>query len=326
MNRYYAELLRTAVVLIVLLSVVAFGLSCGEPDVPYIVDQDEIRRYLATTEAGRELFRVNGLINNDSYVLDFDPDAIYQDVLDSTRRSLDFDMIDSKHYDTLKQDFGSPIGWARDAEVTVQDRLYVTTTRIEGSATTTIQRERTVTRYAYFLKLGSDARDYAGWLLHGYNGNTPFAPAGLLIEKADHTTFPGDGRALEYFTSLIINTAYQPWDTVGTRNTQYGYVKLEDIENINEGETLVAISDGVPSRSAYQTLSAESGAGFYSIPMSRPDASTYVDTVLTPDPNNRLWNILFFEEFRWPQADPGGEPDLTQLSVRSWAVPYRVAQ
>ena len=146
------------------------------------------------------------------------------------------------------------------------------------------------------------------------------------MEKADHSTFPGDGRAFESFSSLVINTAYQPWDTVGTRFTARGYIKLEDITNVNAGETLVATSDGVPSRSAYQSLAAESDSGFYSAPMSRPDVSTYLDTVNTPDPNNRLWNILFFEEFRRPQADSGSVPDMTQLSVRSWAVPYRVDQ
>ena len=326
MNRPQTSVSPYAWLLIFLLSVSLLSLSCGEKEVPFIVDQDEMARYLAETEAGRELFRVSNLITGDSYTLDFDTGAVYEDILDSTRRVLDFDMILPEHFDTLKQDFGSPFGWARDAEVTVQDRLFVTTRRVKGTTTIFIKRERTVSRYAYFIKLGSDTHPYAGWVLYAYNGNTPFTPAGMTIERADHSVFPGDGTDFETFSSLLINTAYQPWDTIGTLITSRAYLKLEDVSTIEEGEMLVAVGDGVPSRSVYQSLSAETDSGFCFALMKREGNSTYIDTINTPDPNNRLWNILFFEEFRRPQTDTSGAPDLTELSARSWAVPYRVQQ
>ena len=63
---------KISLILCVLVALVAALVGCGEKDVPYIVDADELIRYIGETDEARDLFRTTGLINSDSYRFSFE--------------------------------------------------------------------------------------------------------------------------------------------------------------------------------------------------------------------------------------------------------------
>ncbi|HWR82788.1 MAG TPA: hypothetical protein VN285_05770 [Candidatus Deferrimicrobium sp.] len=279
---------------------VAVGLSgCKENIVYPLPDEDVIAQYLAVTEEGRELFRTENLIPDDTYTLPYD-DTVYRDVVDSVWRTISVEIDSLGPYD-----FGH-LGQRHVATAEVNDLFFVTVIKVLGDVTDTILAERRLIRYGFFVKLGDDSKAYFGWKLWGYSslGGTE-APVNLSVRTPDRTV------------SLASTMSYYTYRSPGKINLQY--IKLDDIDTLESGAGLICsvASWGSSTIKYYHTISFESATGFASDGMRRLDDHHWLDTLVTPSPNHRLWNVIFVQSFVPP---PGYN------FVRGWCVPYRVPQ
>ena len=69
---------------------VAFALSgCEEKDVPFVVDSDEIRRYMAEQDVARQLFRTSNLVTGDPYTMPYDSATYHDSVIGIERIQYD---------------------------------------------------------------------------------------------------------------------------------------------------------------------------------------------------------------------------------------------
>jgi hypothetical protein len=279
---------------------VILGVLCGceEREIPVVSDEEQIIQYLTYTEEGQELFRTHDLIPDDPYVLPYDS-SVYQDVVDSTWRDIDV-FIDS----TRTYDFGA-LGQHYIAVATVTDRFFVTTVRILGDDTTHVfdeGQERLVQRYGYFVKLGDDSKPYLGWLLRGFNSlGSSGAPVNLSVITADGTQ------------TLAATLAQYNYNSPGS---SLPFIHINDINDLNSGDTLIFnVSPWTGQTVTYYHLTTgATRSGFITQAMDRVDDQHWVDTIVTPSPNPRLYNIVFVQSFLTP-------PSFQYM--RGWCIPYR---
>ncbi len=289
--------LRLSMILAVTLAVVC---GCEERDIPPIRDDDAIRRYISTHEEGIDLFRSAGLITDDPYTLPYD-DAVYRDFVDTTWRELDVFIDTSRTYD-----FGA-MGRHYIATVRVIDRFLTTTLRIVetqiGPDTAQILGEREIYRYGYFIKLGDDSKPFLGWKLWGFNS---LGQSEVAVRLSVKTT---DGTH-----TLAATMAQYTYEGPGT---SMQFVLLSDIDALRPGDTLVfSLSPRDDRDSDYYYLTAgATNAGQVTQAMDRIDNLHWVDTIVTPSPNPRLWNIVFVQSFKKPYSFE---------YTRGWCIPYRV--
>jgi len=277
---------------------VTLGVLCGceEREIPVITDEGQIIQYLALTEEGRELFRTHDLIPDDPYLLPYD-NSVYQDLVDSIWRNIDVFIDTSRTYD-----FGA-LGRHYIAVATVTDRFFVTTVRVLGYNTTRIFGERLVKRYGYFVKLGDDSKPYLGWLLRGFNSLvSSVAPVNLSVKTPDGAK------------TLAATLAQYTYEAPGT---SLQFVRLSDIDTLNNGDTLIFNLSPREDRDSiyYYLTTGATNAGLITQAMDRIDDQHWVDTIVTPSPNPRLWNIVFVQSFLTP-------PSFQYM--RGWCIPYRI--
>lgn len=246
--------------------VLTVGYGCKEKFVPYVVDKDEIQRYLDSTEIGRDLFRWDSLIVPMDYTLPFGS-ATWRDTVLSHER---LTMIDVAKEPT---DFGTPIGLKRTADISVTDIFGVRTRRIYTTDTNYIDADRIVVRQAKFLKLGSDLEPYVGWVLWSYRGATDPPRVSTLMKLPNQTAFAVDQDRL---------------------------VKLTDIKTFTDGATLILNTTSIIQDTLRQptlVLTAATDGGFVQRNMIEIDRRHYTDTLKTPTNNSRLWNLIFIQTF-----------------------------
>lgn len=284
-----------------------FAGACDEKDVPIVVDEDEIARYIRETELGRELFRRDSLILPDPYSLPGDT-TILSDTVIGMRRTVTVNVAP----DTALGDYG-PIGQLQEAIAFVEDEFTVVSRKLNVPGESPDTTTRFVNRLGLFTKLGDDSQPFVGWVLWGYNslGAGQF-PAPLSIALTARNTqgiivaqFPGD--ADQY--SVTAQSSALPHD--------FSFVRITDINNIPDGATFTieasVASPSIPTR-FIPLLTASHQDRIRMGTMDRVDRGNYADTVVTPNPDPRLWNVLFFQAFN----------DTTNAFSRAWCVPYRI--
>ena len=308
-----------------LLSLSLLSTSCEDKaTVEDTNDYLELIRYIENNEDGRSLFRTEGLIVDFPYSKPNRPGVVFRDSLESVTRTFMGDIPGG----FVEKDFGAPFGIVDDAEFVVQDifRVHVLADSADSILPKTIQ-DRTLHRRAYFLRLRSDRDAYAGWLMHGFNGGTPRSAAGMEIRRSNGSMFLGDGldyqhiRYLKYVTTYWPDP-YPPFDSVIVDTipdqTDDPYILIQDIARVNKGDELSILSFandtsyGTTSASVYQLISAETDTGPVYRSMLGPDGDRYIDTIRTPAVTDVIWDLIFFQEFRFVDR-PGG----------IWCVPYR---
>jgi hypothetical protein len=286
---------------VIVLSVCLF--ACSEKDVPYVIDEDEIARYLAEDSEARELFRSDNLIISAPYRTPLD-DATYYDSLMSQDREMLFVVMDST------VDYAE-LGWLREAMVFVNDKFQVRTLRISGEDTTEYDHQRLLSRTAFFLKLGDDAHDYVGWKLWGLGKPKGYAPP-VSVTVTPDSGFPYAGD-----TSLYVDT---PYAVHRRADSAFKYVKLSDIQYVPKGSRLIVTTEhdypGSDPRRYYHLISAAEDSGFMTRPMTQIDRLHYIDTIKTPDTNKVQFNIVMMQSF----------VDTTFQLYKAWIFPYRVYQ
>lgn len=280
-------------------AVVLLGLatsSCDRPEVPPVSDDDEIARLMAIDERANDLFRTDSLIMGGEYRFRFDS-GVFVDLLDSVTRRITINQTGTVEIQGL--------GKVREAIVTVEDLFWVRIQRTHNSVTTIAGSDsRPLTRFGYLLKLGADNRPFLGWDLYGFSSLAANAPVDVRISSLDNkVVFHGDWG--EYGGNAL--------GTIELR-----YIKLSDIDTVKNGTALALSTSQVSPTRYYHILSANTSQGHKTEGMTRVSGTSYVDSLTTATANNRLYDLLMIQTFK--EETPVGQ------HVRTWCIPYRVAQ
>ena len=291
-------LLKYLFALLPVIGLMVLAGGCKEKDVPYIIDADEITRYMSEDESAKNLFRSDGLIENTPYTTPLDNATYVDSVVSHKRRQQVF-------VDSVTADYGS-LGMLMEAVVYVVDSFDVATIRTEGASRTISNNVRLFSRIGFFLKLGSDDRPYVGWKLWGIGAQTMTKPpVNVLVYPEGDTSFAGD-------YSLYTE---QPVDLV--LDSSFRYIRLSDIPQVAKG-TKTAVNTTIRNSQAparyYQLMTTADGTGFLTEPMIQIDRSQYTDTLTTPSTDYRLYELISMQSF----------VDTTFQFAKAWVVPYRV--
>ncbi|MCP4685514.1 MAG: hypothetical protein GY867_08690 [bacterium] len=294
---------RHIVFALMIVGSVVFALwGCGDEDVPFVVDEDELTRYVSEVAEARELFRTSNLIRTDPYTVPFD-DGAWHDSLISKNRDYDVSLVTDKNSANYYADYGN-LGQLREALVVVTDSFRVQTTRVYSDTTIVDTSYRDLTRYAFFLKLGDDAKDYVGWSLWGYSGlGGTLLPVSVDAQRWDLSDFPGD---LGLYLDLPKSQGGIP---------RVPYVRLSDIDTVVLGSRLKITTEKLSTRPAtYQLLSDYADGGAFQarlVQAGGPDVDTL--SYKTESSTGRYYRMLFMQAFTEDQGD----------FVGAWCVPYR---
>lgn len=293
--------LRIAYVLGTILLLVGALAGCKEKDVPFVVDEDELIRYIEETTEGRQLFRTDCFVVSEDYGFPFD-NGVYLDSLVKHERTYDIRMTGPDESEWVN--YGA-LGDLREAHVFVQDRFTIQTMRDYDDlgihiVDTTV---REVERLAFFLKLGDDSEEYVGWVLWGFNGIFRSGPeASVRLRRFDGSVFPGDYSA--YLTE--------------SRDTSIGLVafrRLDQLDTVVVGSRLVVtmIYGSSTSDPSVFSLSGLDTSGMFIREMAVDD-TVHIDTVRTIQINPPRYNVLFVSEY---------VNDRFRYR-RSWCIPFRM--
>lgn len=277
----------------------ALGGCGGEKDVPFVVDEDELVRYVQEVTEARELFRTSNLIQTESYTVPFD-NGTYTDSLIQRKRRYAVSLVpptDSAAY----VDYGN-LGDLREALVEVSDSLKVQTRKVYADTTLVDTTWRELVRYGFFLKLGDDAKDYVGWALWGYNGlGVVNLPVSVDARRYDLSTFPCD---LEMYNEF----------PKGSKIPRVPFVRLSNIDTVVVGSRVRFSNEKLSSQpAAYTLLSDYASDGVFQAKMGQetPDVDTL--SYKTEGSNDRYYRVAFMQAFK--------ESDGSFITC--WCVPYR---
>ena len=297
--------LRRAVLVLAggLAALVLNGSSCETPEVLPVYHEDEIMRYIAETEEGQALFGTEGFITATPYTTPLD-NAVWTDsVLDHTR-TVTVSVLDIDRFGPA--DWGD-LGLVREAWAFVTDLFVVQSKRDFGGFVRFDTTQRTLVRYGFFLKLGEDFRPYLGWKLYGFNGiGSGVPPVYVWMMPDTGALFIGD------------ETAYS--GRARKLRTDLTFLPLDEIRDIGHGEAIVCstlTANTAVGYRTYQLLGAVDSTGAWRTErMNRITREVSLDTIFTPSPNPRLWNLIYLQSF----------DDDTLNFRQAWAVPFRVPQ
>ncbi|MBN1212187.1 MAG: hypothetical protein JXA92_06370, partial [candidate division Zixibacteria bacterium] len=233
---------------LVLLSILS---GCEEKDVPYVVDSDEIRRYMAEQDLARQLFRTESMIVGDPYTMPYDSATYFDSVIGVERIQYDVSLpgddgkgiirFDTISVNPLKIDTVTGwitgdydnLGFLREAWVEIQDKITVRTLRVhDGDTLQEIVTDRRLYRYGFFLKIGSDAAPYLGWKLWGYNSvGSGTLPVRVTVEDSHSNLYPGDQDMYTESPKSI--------DYFGSFDQSRPFVRLDQLIPVDEGSHLI---------------------------------------------------------------------------------------
>jgi hypothetical protein len=307
--RYFAF---GALAVVVVLTALA---GCGEKDVPFVVDADEIVAYVKYSPEAKELFRVEGLFPSKPYWVAHQ-NAIYIDRVLKHERRIYADLVPL--YKVLGNDsVRTPneelfadydyLGFLREAWAEVVDEFEIETKRIKGADTLIDTTDRELYRYGFFLKLGADYQPYVGWQLYGFNGiGNTIAPIRATVITADDSTFTGDlllyKQRPKSSSSLI---SHRP------------YIKLSDLPRIPVGSDVVLFTDWAGSQSItkrdYPLVNLESDSGFITTTLGKNSRDNYSGIVNLRDGSTRRYDFLHMQSFH----------DDEFFHTFSWVIPFR---
>lgn len=291
-------LFKYLLALLPIIGLLIYAGGCKEKDVPYIIDADEIARYMAEDESAQNLFRSDGLIEDTPYQTPLD-NATYVDSVVSHKR------LQQVFVDSVAADYGS-LGMLMEAVVFVVDSFRVATIRTEGASRTVTDNVRLFNRIGFFLKLGSDDRAYVGWKLWGIGVQTQARPpVNVLVYPEGDTSFAGDySMYTEAPVDLVLDSSFR-------------YIRLSDIPQVGKGVEM-AVNTTIRNSQAparyYQLMTIANGSGFVTEPLIQIDRSHYTDTLTTPSADARLYELIAMQSF----------VDTTFQFAKAWVIPYRI--
>lgn len=282
---------RSILILSALAVVLAFQVGCGgDKEVPFIVDADELIRYINEAEIARELFRTTGLFNPDYYELSFDSGLFRDSVVGNVRNIETFMVPIDVAQDQVYVDLGSPLGSVREALVRVTDRFTIQVSRTLNDEITYDTTQVSLNRFGFFLKLGGDSRPYVGWVFYGFNGiDTTAPPLGVILTGSDGTEFRGDLGL--YPDKPRSHKSYIPEVT---------YLRLAEMDTVIQGSRLLVrtnkASSGLPT---FQLISDHDPNGPFTRAMFRYDNTEFIDSLSyqTVTNNPLFYNLVLVQYF-----------------------------
>lgn len=305
---------------------VPFLPGCDDKDVPYVDDREEIIRYIYESPDARELFGTTDLITEDPYRLHWDTGAVYRQEVDSTQRTVTV-LLGSKDR-PLK--VGTLPAFFQSAEVVVDDILYLTRSRVADGDTTEAGAVLGITRHGHFLKMGDDERSFLGWKLWGYSGGTGNTnlgqPAYMIVRKPDGGFFLGNELRYDQFTYVWADTFWiggQPVESLFVGDTRYAYIRLDKIDTLSLGDSLVLSVDWDEEVNYLATYDGPAGPVMERL---EPASATVESLVIhLPEQTAPIWNLIVMQEaLRRPI--PGSTPQQYSVDWAGWVIPYRIPQ
>lgn len=290
---------RTTLVLIlcVLVAAMATLVGCGEKEVPFIVDADELIRNVSESEIARELFRTTGFINTDPYRFGFDS-GLMRDSLIGSERSIVIRQLTPHDAETFP-DYGGVIGQVREASLVVSDALTIQVSRTYSDTVLYDTTSVTLQRTGLFLKLGGDSRPWAGWVLYGFDGiGGSSLPLAVELESSSGTQFRGD---------LGLYRDENSWQR---------YIKLTEIDTVIQGSRLFIHTRKASNiRPTFQLISDYDPDGPFTRALHRYSDSEFTDSLSyeTVNSNPRFYNLVFIQYLS----------DSTFPNRGAFVVPYR---
>ena len=300
------NLVRTYLILSVLAVTVVTMVGCDDKEVPYIVDADELIRYVSESEDARELFRTTGLINTESYRFSFDSGLFRDSLIGHTRGTETFLVPLDADQSQVYVDHGSPIGLVREAMVRVQDRFTVQVSRTYSDTVLYDTTEMSLDRFGFFLKLGSDSRPFVGWVLYGFNGVGSIAPP-LSVELVSSSGVEFRGDMGLYPDEPRSHSSYIP---------RISYIRLAEMDTVLQGSRLhVTARKASAVQPTFQLISDYDPSGSFTRAMYRYDNIEFIDSLSyeTVTGNPRLFNLVFIQYLIEPSFPARG----------AFVVPYR---
>jgi hypothetical protein len=303
--------------LLPLLAGLAFAVmgGCSHEDPPVIIDADEILRYMDEVGIARELFRTDNLFSSQPYTLP-NSSATFTDRVLKNERSRDVYLVPLKIHDTaagankddsiyndpaqVYMEYGS-LGELREALVEVDDKFTVEVKRAFSADTMYDTTTTTLTRYAFFLKAGSDNRDYVGWVLYGFRGSESGQNQSVFEVKSSGGS--------DFYNTQIYNL--QPLSASRWIPT-VSYVRLTFMDTIQAGER---IRLSASNASSYHVISDFDSTGFFARAMIRYDEANHADSLsyVLPSSLPRLYNFIIVHQISIASF----------LSREIFAIPYR---
>jgi len=297
---------RLYLILSVLAVVVVTLVGCGEKEVPYIVDADELIRYIDESDDAKDLFRTTGLINTDPYCFSFDS-GLFRDSLISRTRGIEIFLVPlDADQDQVYVDHGSPLGRVREAMVRVQDRFTIQVVRTYSDTVLYDTTEMSLDRFGFFLKLGGDSRPFVGWVLYGFNGvGSTAPPLGVELVSSSGAEFRGDLGL--YPDEPRSHSSYIP---------RISYIRLAEMDTVLQGSRLhITVRKASVVQPTFQLVSDYDPDGPFTRAMHRYDDVEFIDSLSyeTVTGNPRLYNLVFIQYLIEPSFPARG----------AFAVPYR---
>ena len=320
MTRQSVQIRILAMLLLAAMASAGLLIGCGEEDVPPIIDEDEIIRFVNEVGIAKELFRTSGIINGGPYSIPPDG-AEFFDTLLSTRRTIEVFLVPLKVLNGLTgdsvpndasniyQSYGEVgLGEVREALAEVTDRMTIQVTRATPSDTATDTTEISFVRYGFFLKTQADNKPYVGWNLWGYNCVGDSAPpASIEVSGNKGADFAGN---LALFDK-------QPKSRIGWI-PPVPYIRLTEMDTVDRTERLelTAIKSGGYSPRVHLVSDYDTAGAFYRS-MVRFDNVDYQDslsfvkasdgrlyynqiTIQAISPQNALNRVVFAVPYRTP--------------------------
>lgn len=286
--------------------------GCNHDDPPVIIDADEILRYMDEVGIAKELFRTTGLISEQPYTLPFVTGTVTDRVLGVKRTRYAYtvplkilsggDSVYNSNED-LYMDYGS-LGEVREGLVEVEDIFTIETKRATQFDTVYDTSSTTLYRYGFFLKAGSDAKPYVGWILYGFRG-FEYGASALAVEVES------SGGA-DFFHTQI-------YDQIPKSKSQWiphaAYERLTYMDTIRAGELVHCIVSS-SGASVFPTISDYDSTGLFTRSMTRYMQDDVQEDSLSyrlPDTVSRLYNLILIQRFT-----SGAFPSRT-----IFAIPYR---
>jgi hypothetical protein len=317
-----------------------FG-GCSSPEDPNFTTYDEeLKRFITDSEAGRELFATD-LYSSDPFTFDTSSGMYYYEV-DSVTRKFKQILI-AKTPKNIHRHFNN----IYDARVELVDAIFGKTYHIDDDTSFAYRFIDSLTRYAYFVKLYNDNYAYHGWFFWAFSGgryNRYAAAPRRAFESERGIEFSGGRPNLEIpnplkdYRSMIIDTLINSDPPV--IDTFYTFPNLVLIDTITQDTNYYLLIHGhMPQLRPGDSLTYEGVEG------DRMFARTADNTVKSfttsyiqnkyragwhiPNSNERINHLILFDVSEGtfiPTVSPDDPlvTELTHVKKDNYVIPYLI--
>ncbi len=253
--------------MLIIITVIMLISACEEFEVLPVTPEDEIERYLSDSYIGESLFKQSVFLTSREYTFTGN-DTVYTETVDSIVRSLDISIpVDS----LIDLQFGS----YHYAEITAQDKLYVSINKMINNQSNNSSFTRLFVRNGLLVKIGDDNQKYSGWVLYGFQANnhdlTFHLTKSIILKKTNEITFTPNVGTISYFP-------------------------IDSLTEVPGNATIIG-SYNINSVSAHVFSTYEKSTGFSTdtFKVSTIDNSLLIDSLSISAANNRFGNVIFIE-------------------------------